>query len=339
MLSKLCIENFKAIRHAEVPLGPFQLIVGANGTGKSTLLQALANLQKLPHLEGNQSFGSTAPIRIMGSWGPPFEGWEVGAFWSPSPRILVRRPEEEKPSERDPNWARLEQHLPGLAQQIQSIRVFSLAGEEIAKPVRLTPEVELQPSGANLAGVLDRLRDSHPERFEALNRELGRLLPEFDHILFSTPTEGHRGFLLRVRQNQEKVQAHELSQGTLLALTLLTITYLPSPPTIVGLEEPDRGLHPRLMRDLRDLLYRLSHPEAVGETRAPVQVLVTSHSPYFLDLFRDHPEEVIVAEKRNLETTFRRLDNLPNFQEILGDTASLGDAWYSGILGGIPLEH
>jgi predicted ATPase len=116
---------------------------------------------------------------------------------------------------------------------------------------------------------------------------------------------------------------------------MLTLAYLPTPPVFVGLEEPDRGLHPRLLVELRDALYRLSYPESCGENRAPVQVVVTTHSPYMLDLYREHPEEIVLAQKVGLNVQFERLADKPHFAEILAD-APLSEVWYSGILGGVP---
>ena len=69
----------------------------------------------------------------------------------------------------------------------------------------------------------------------------------------------------------------------------------------------------------------------------PVQVIATTHSPYFLDLFKDHPEEIVICEKTGQGVEFKRLSELPHIDEILGD-APLGDAWYTGILGGVPSE-
>jgi predicted ATPase len=195
--------------------------------------------------------------------------------------------------------------------------------------------MELAPTGANLAGVLDRLRDENPERFEALNEQLGRWIPEFDRILFETPQPGHRSIALRTREGRHTIKAADLSQGTLVALALLTIAYLPEPPSIVCLEEPDHGLHPRLLRDVRDALYRLAYPEGSQEKRDPVQVIATTHNPYFLDLFREHPEEVVIAEKVGLEAKFSRLSDRADLEEILGD-APLSEVWYSGVLGGVP---
>jgi predicted ATPase len=132
-----------------------------------------------------------------------------------------------------------------------------------------------------------------------------------------------------------RIPAQDLSHGTLFALAILTIAYSPEPPTVVCIEEPDRGIHPRLLRDLQDALYRLCYPENYGENREPVQVIATTHSPYMLDLYCDHPEEVVIAEKRPDCATFERLSDRTDLDEILGD-ANLGDVWYSGILGGVP---
>ncbi|MCI0602682.1 ATP-binding protein [bacterium] len=118
---------------------------------------------------------------------------------------------------------------------------------------------------------------------------------------------------------------------------MLVLSRLPSPPRFIGLEEADRGLHPLLLRRVYDAINRLCHPEEFGEKRKPVQVVATTHSPYFLDLFNEHPEEVWIAEKVNSDAKFRKLNEMDNFEEILSGS-SLGSVWYSGILGGVPTE-
>jgi predicted ATPase len=222
-----------------------------------------------------------------------------------------------------------------VRESLSRIRIFSFDPKAIAQDDVLYPNVELQPSGQYLAVVLDRLRDQHPERFESLNRELNRWLPEFNRILFDTPNQGSRRLVLRTCEGAYKIKAKDLSQGTLIALAVLTLAYLADPPSVVCLEEPDHGLHPRLLRDVRDAIYRLAYPESAGEKRDPVQVVATTHNPYFLDLFREHPEEIVIAEKVGLEAKFSRLSDRSDLNEILGD-AHLGDVWYSGVLGGVP---
>src|SRR5205085_6896871 len=162
-------------------------------------------------------------------------------------------------------------------------------------------------------------------------------LPEYDRILLETTGEGRKSLLLRTSEGRHPIPASALSDGTLLALAILTIAYVPEPPSLACFDEPDHGIHPRLLRHVQDALYRLSYPEGFGEERAPVQVIATTHSPYFLDLFKDHPEEVVIASKIGLEARFERLSDLPNVRQIL-EGASLGDVWYTGILSGVPVE-
>jgi predicted ATPase len=329
MIKAIRFTNYKALRDTVLPLGRLTLLVGANGTGKSTALQAI----RLPELDRKRdmSVGAQADAKsvmeIEIQWGPPHEGMKS-----------KRRTGRHVSSARFHQEGRQQAKSPELDKLVKPARVYSLSGSALAESVKLTPGIRLGPDGSGLAGVLDRLRDEHPERFEALNRELGRCIPEFDRILFTTPGEGCRAIQLRRRAGGHAISAPDVSQGTLLALAILTLAYLPDPPPILGLEEPGRGIHPRLLRDIRDAMYRLAYPESCGEARHPVQVIATTHSPYFLDLFKDHPEEIVIASKtEDQNIRFERLVDLPNVEEVLSG-ASLGEVWYSGILGGVPAE-
>ncbi len=335
MIELMQFRNFKVLRDTQLLLGRFTLIVGPNGSGKSTAMQALRAVAQPGSLALAQVATAglvptnTETVEVVLHWGGAYEGVVTTAHWGPegTKQSHIKCPGENLP-ERD---AQL------LQAKLAGIRIHALHTDAITIPVGLSPNPELREDGGAFAGVLDQLRDREPERFEALNEELGRWLPEFDRILFDTPSSGHRAFLLRTRKGRHALPATDLSQGTLLALTMLTLAYLPDPPPIVCLEEPDRGIHPRLLRHVQDALYRLSYPESVGEARQPVQVLATTHSPYFLDLFRDHPEEIVIAHKGGQEAHFERLSDQPAIAEMLGE-APLGEIWYSGILGGVPVE-
>jgi predicted ATPase len=220
---------------------------------------------------------------------------------------------------------------------LSGIRVFQLNPQEIARQVPLQPNAELDRHGFGLAGVLDHLRDQHPEKFEILNRELASWLPEFDRILFEVPSDGARAFSLRLRHEKVAIPAKSLSDGTITAVALLTLAHLPNPPTFIGLEEPDQGIHPRLLRHVQDAIYRLAYPEYADEEREPVQVIVTTHSPYFLDLFKDSPEEIVTMDKDDAGVRFNRLADRPSLNDILPEGA-LGELWYSGLLGGVPAQ-
>ncbi|MEN3331377.1 MAG: hypothetical protein V7641_742 [Blastocatellia bacterium] len=332
MIESVEFKNFKALRKATLPLSRFTLIVGPNGSGKSTAMQALQAVGKLESLDYSKVItaginpSKQAAVQVIVSWSESL-GRRV--------QTVATWPARGTPSREYPGSSLTIRK--NFEQTLRALRIYSLDAESIAEPTQLQPRMSLASNGAHLAGVLDRLRDSAPERFEALNKELGRWLPEYDRILFDTPESGHRSILLRTREGHHPIPASELSQGTLFALALLTLAYIPDPPPIICIEEPDRGIHPRLLRNVQDALYRLSYPESGSEARAPIQVIATTHSPYMLDLYRDHPEEIVLAQKVGLEARFERLSDQVNIDEIL-EGARLSDLWYSGILGGVPLH-
>ena len=348
MLDSIKFENFKVLRKATLPLSPFTLIVGPNGSGKSTALQALLAVKEraLREQEGHRTSRTnfekfvTAGLKVTGrtsveirlQWSERYDKVVTTAPWRYDRNDLLQHAR----SSSGRRSSEFSEHL--LNPLLSGIQVYSLDALAIIQPVHLEPAVELSPNGHNLAGVIDSLRDKDPERFEMLNDEIGRWLPEFDRILFETPNTGQRAFLLRTRKGHHALPARDLSQGTVLALAILTLAYLPAPPSLIGIEEPERGIHPRLLRNIQTALYRLSYPEQFGEDRQPVQVIATTHSPYFLDLYKDHPEEIVIAQKTDDGAAFERLSNQPDIMEVLDD-APLGEVWYSGILGGVPAEQ
>jgi len=326
-----CIEfkNFKVLRDTTLPLGRFTLIVGPNGSGKSTALEAL-------WLMGRSDFDHVATrgvdddVTVRLDWTRTEDGLQpcTKGTWSSTQKKGTRQ-------HLNSDGASFGGPKDDLNRFLDDARIFALNPDRIAQPVQLQPKIALGADGFGLAGVLDRLRDNHPERFEELNRELSRWLPEFNRVLFDVPQTGQRTISLRTIWGHS-IPASDLSHGSLLALAILTLAYIPDPPPLVAFEDPDRGLHPRLLRDVQEALYRLAYPESYGENRPPVQVIATTHSPYFLDLFKDCPEEIVIAQKRNGDAVFERLSDHPHIDEILAD-APLGEVWYSGILGGVPV--
>ena len=334
MIESIEFRNFKILRDTTLPLGPCTILVGPNGSGKSTVLEGLKVARDGFRGKFEQIFSLETPlalnskIELVLNWDDLHRDARLATTWL-----------RDKPYVRGFDWPGVIANADRtkIKRSISQIQIYSLDAKAIAPPAPVTGNPELQENGAGLAAVLDGIRDVDIERFNAINAELRHWLPEFSEILFDRPTDGCKAVVLKTRDGNHTVPAADLSQGTLIALALLTLAYLPEPPSLIALEEPDRGIHPRLLRRVQDALYRLSHPESCGESRQPVQVIATTHSPYFLDLFKDHPEEIVLANKTGQDVKFERLSERADIAEILG-TAPLGEAWYSGILGGVPSE-
>jgi predicted ATPase len=179
------------------------------------------------------------------------------------------------------------------------------------------------------------MQTNAPEAFAAISAEMVRLFPEFSRLEIQLRPNNQVAIAGSLLEGRGLVDASNMSQGMLYILAVLTLSYLPTPPSLVCIEEIDRGIHPRMLREVRDALYRLSYPKDFGLTRPAVQVIATAHSPFLLDLFRDHPEEIIITQKQGTAAHFERLSDRADLPQLLQE-GSLGDLWYSGILGGIP---
>jgi predicted ATPase len=347
MIESIEFTNFKALRQTTLPLSPFTLLLGPNGSGKSTVLQALDLVATFAAQQSGLSrshsvwLTGTALLSV------------TAADLSAKAEVKLRLRLEGRLIEAIFRWSGKDNqpnkqlsyvdnapmsHEQGLAtlQWIGRMQTYTLQTWAIASPVQVNSR-PLEFTGGGLAAVLDDLKDNHKERWDALLDEMREWLPEYDIIQFDRPQDGQKGIALRTKKGGYRIPASELSQGTLIALALLTLAYSPNPPSLVGLEEIDRGLHPRLLRHLQDALYRLSYPESCGETRPPIQVIATTHSPYLLDLYREHPEEVVLARKEGLELEMKRLSDIEHYKEILGESP-LSEVWYSGVLGGVSVK-
>lgn len=329
VISSLHFSNFRVLRDATLPVGRCTLLIGPNASGKSTALTGLEMLSgrlEVPYdaVSSTRVEGSSgaAIVRAQAQSAAYHSVWQVGAG-------NAQRGFSEEAGEKDKK---------DLLRDINGSRIFALDPDTLGRPVVLLPNVELGPRGENHAAVLDRLRDQAPENFERLCAELHRWMPEYDRVLFETPSNGYRSFQLRTTGTKHPIAASALSQGTRLALALLTLAYLPSPPPIIGIEEPDRGIHPRLLRDVRDAVYRLAYPEDFKEQRAPVQVILTTHSPYLLDLFREHPDEIVISQRKGDSASFEKLSDRKDLDSLL-ENSTLSEVWYSGILGGVPADR
>lgn len=344
MITKIHYKNFKALRDATLPLERFTLIVGANGTGKTTAVQAL-ELFRNPRIFLYGDVVSTGVSKndnledIEKNVGiEVFVGkHNVSLLWKYQLDNLEQRGEQV--------WYQDDGNkLTDVSREfflilLKNFKVFSFDSNKIAEPVATVKDVSLERDGAGLAGILLQIQNSEHEIFDELNSELQRWFPEFDRITFEFPEDNKVSFQLRTALGKHKIKAKDLSDGTLLALAFLTIAYLPNPPEIVAFEEPERGIHPRLLRNIQEAMDRLAYPENFGEKRKPIQVIATTHSPYLLDLYKDRREEIVIADKDENGVHFERLTDLPNIEKILQEQdAPLGDVWFSGILGGVPAQ-
>ncbi len=216
---------------------------------------------------------------------------------------------------------------------VERFQLFSIWDPKVLRlPASTFPHrgARLGASGEELAAVLADLEAAHPDRFQQLVRRMHSLFPTFTGLRLQ-PTNGA---LPAVSQDEGSISfnSQQMSDGFLRLLAVTSLLYIDQPPTVVMFEEPENGVHPQLLREVVQVLRELTQRKPPNRS----QVFLTTHSPYVVDEFLDHPEQVYCLERSRPGegATVTRLSDRPQLARVRdGFGGSLGEAWVSGLLG------
>ncbi len=208
--------------------------------------------------------------------------------------------------------------------------VSYLSAESARGQPEAGPQERLTRSGDNLANVIQYLAEQHGERLEKIFEVLRRRVPRIERVLAETMADGRLLLQIKDAPFSHPVLAKFASDGTLKMLAYLVLLYDPMPPSFIGIEEPENFLHPRLLTELA---------EECRKATDRTQLLVTTHSPFFVNALR--PEEVwMLWRDEHGYTRTERVAERPGVKEFVDHGALLGQLWMEGQLGvGDPLVN
>lgn len=147
----------------------------------------------------------------------------------------------------------------------------------IRLPAVTRHEKRVQPDGQNLIPVLHTLytgdRDFKKEITAAMRAAFG---DDFEELVFPPAADQRIQLRVRWKSLRREQSAADLSDGTLRFLFLLTVLSSPDPAPLIAIDEPETGLHPSMLPIVA---------EYAMDAARRTQVILTSHSPQFLDAF------------------------------------------------------
>ena len=235
---------------------------------------------------------------------------------------------------------------------------YSFDAKVLAAPAAIDPlrRFRLDSDGFGLATLLDDILGFDPRLFLQLRADFCTFFPQFRSVriesmpairrnsasrgLHFSQSEVGKGICFETVSGQT-VRAQQASDGAILFLAFLALAYLPDPPNLLLIEEPENGIYPGRLRQVITLLKQLvSRTEGV---RFP-QIIMTTHSPYVLSFFE--PEEVTLLSRESDDpdapVRARPLRDAPNIRERLGSDFYLGELWYNlsegELFGDVPCE-
>ena len=184
---------------------------------------------------------------------------------------------------------------------------------------------QLRSHGGNLAAILYRLEHEDRRRYEAVCRQIARILPGFDHFDIRE-SYGKVALRWKAKGTDKTYGAHLTSDGSLRFFALVTLLNLPPEmlPDVILLDEPELGLHPAAVTLVGGMIESLSQER---------QVIVATQSPLLVDMF--NLEQIIVLELQHGQTKLRML-KADDYRLWLEDCFTPGELWQKNLLGGRP---
>ena len=211
-----------------------------------------------------------------------------------------------------------------LSKALHSLEVYpefnTAEGSEMRRAMAPTGYAYLAPDGSNLFQVLNTISLNSTEAFDAIEQAMQEINPRFRR--FRPIVYGSGVFEMQVQEDQlrKPTNAGHLSSGTLQYLCLLAILLNPAHMALVAIDEPERGLHPDMLLQLRQYL---EAPEK--------QVIITTHSSNLLNLFPLQAIRVFEKDEFN-QTQVKQFTE----EQFAGwyDEFVPGQMWSNGDLGG-----
>ena len=362
MLQRLILNGFKSIKTMDIELRSLNILIGANGAGKSNLISFFKMLNEMMAGRLQQYIGISGYAKSLLHFGskvtPQIEAqlefdvengmdtYKLRWFHASSDTLIFA---EETLSFLRKGYSSPKRDPLGAGHQETKINEAADGGMQTAKALRFllnycrvyhfhdtssTAAVRqscyvgdnrwLMPDAGNLAALLLRFREDHSTAYHRIVKTIRLIAPFFDDFDLE-PRANNLILNWREKGSDQVFGPHQLSDGTLRAICLTALLLQPEDelPKLIVVDEPELGLHP----------YALNVVAAMfGKASYHTQILISTQSSSFLDNF--NPEDVITVDRVGKESQFKRLN--PEELEAWLEEYSLGEIWEKNIMGGGP---
>ncbi|MDY0163040.1 AAA family ATPase [Desulfobotulus sp.] len=362
-LDRLTIKGFKSIRELTAfEVKSLNVVVGANGAGKSNLISFFRMLRAL--IDGNlnryvRDNGGAGDLLFNGrkcTEKMEFEtrfgtrGFRFTLVPTPSNACAIE--DEARYYEHGTTgWWHLGDSEDGTSKMVEEIKLQT-AGARYSQPVYeaiaswqiyhfhdtsatsgmrnyeiVQDNKVLRMDAANIGPFLLKLKEKGPGAYQEILNAVRLVIPFLDDFILEPRSSGAReevNISWMQKGSDYPMQPYHLSDGSIRFICLATALLQPNPPSTIIIDEPELGLHPAAIPILAELIQ-------VASQRT--QVIVATQSPALIDQFAI--EDVIVVSREENASTFKRLKE-DDFSEWLKNY-SVGELWTKNVISGGPV--
>ncbi len=341
------IKGYKSIKDAKIELHPINILIGANGSGKTNFLsffEFLNNLYERKLTEyialngGEDKFlhhGAKVTEEIEAKLS--FENETIGYSLILEKGTDGLRFKRENIARKGDNWnlsefgkeSRVKNgigYLPkGLITPLEGLKKFHFHDTGKNSPFNKLSRIPndtyfLYEKGDNLAAFLYQIQKEHQIVYNRIIKVIQSIAPYFSDFFFRLNTEGYLRLQWQDKYSSNVYGATDLSDGTIRFIALTTLFLQPNLPQTLVIDEPELGLHPFAISKLSGMIK--------GAAAQGTQVILATQSTDLLSYFE--PDDIIAVDQNNGESVFNRLKQ--EDLDIWLTDYSLGDLWKQNII-------
>ena len=348
-MESIDIKGFKSIKELQLPLKPINILIGANGSGKSNFLSFFELLQNIyrKNLQGYVALNGGVDKFLYNGSKVTQEIEGKLTFSANSYSFTLKKGEnnltfsKEILSYYDNNYevsnfsTETYLHSSGMPRAeyiknyLEEVRKYHFHDTGKNAPFHKTSNIKtdflyLYSDGSNIAALLYKIKQEKPKTYNWILQTIQSIAPYFLDFVLNPNENGYIELLWRNKFSEQLYNTYNFSDGTLRFIALTTLLLQPKLPQTIIIDEPELGLHPFAIAKLAGLIKSAS--------QRGCQIIVATQSVELINYFT--PEDIITVDYKNGESVFERLDEAS--LAIWLEDFSLGELWKGNFINGQP---
>jgi len=343
------INGYKSIKKARIDLAPINILIGANGSGKSNFISFFDFLNRLYNRKLNDYIAlqgggdkilhkgkkNTDTISFKMEFGKGQNGYSAtlrsgtdgfiflleNLIYRGDPKDISRSGEEAQIKTTDNYRAKY------VIKYLNGFRKYHFHDTGSNSPFMKYSNIEndiyyFYEDGMNLASFMYNIQENNKIVYNRIIKNIQSIAPYFSDFYFAPNKENNIRLQWTDKYSDVIFGANDLSDGTLRFIALSVLFLQPVLPDTIIIDEPELGLHPSAIAKLAGMIKSVSDRGC--------QVVVATQSTDLISHFL--PEDIITVDQVDGETIFNRL-NSDNLNQWLEDY-TIDDLWKRNIITG-----